>query len=209
MSYGIVIYFLLVSLVLAPACSSEEQVADTRYIVTDNDAGAVSIIFAEPRANGQYCIYRKDFAIGVEAPVGLLDLKASGDAQLLTERSVAADDLRRAVSSESVHTSYAFSAGTYALFPTATVCLAMFMAWAASHNATIGRAALLSCSASVALIGAAMNVSAEGRKKDTAAVNAVLSTEMYRADETLPRIQKVLTWLTTENSLPCRSRDVP
>ena len=189
-------------LLLTFACGGKPT-GDSRYIVTNNDAGAVAIIFAEPRDNGQYCIYRKDFALGNNAPVGPLDMQTNGDAKLLTARTVAVQDLRRAVQAESVYTSYTLSSVAYAIFPTATLCLATFTAWVASRNAALGRATLLLCAAGTTLIGTAFATEAEGDKQTSAAVDAVISPEMHRANETLPRIEKVLTWLVTENSLPC------
>lgn len=188
------------------ACGGKPT-GDSRYIVTNNDAGAVAIIFAEPRDNGQYCIYRKDFALGNNAPIGLLDMQASGDAQLLTPRTVAAQDLRRAVQAESVYTSYTLSSVAYAIFPTATLCLATFTAWVASRSTVLGRATLLLCAAGATFIGTAFATEAEGDKKTSAAVDAVISPAMHRANEVLPRIEKVLTWLVTENSLPCTDRE--
>ena len=193
---------VLLLLLLASACGDKPS-ADARYVVTDNDAGAVAIVFSEQRENGQYCVYRKDFAIGENASVGLLDMKASGDTQLLTPRTVNADDLRHAVQTESVYTSYTLSTVAYAVFPTATVCLATFTTWVATRNTAVGRATLLTCIAGMALIGTAFATEAEGKKQATDSVAAVLSPEMYHADETLPRVEKVLTWLVTENSLPC------
>ena len=193
---------ICLALLLASACG-DRRGGDANYVVTDNDAGAVAIVFAEQSDNGQYCVYRKDFAIGAHASIGSLDIKASGDARLLTPRTVDADDLRRAVQTESVYTSYTFSTVAYAVFPTATVCLATFTAWVATRSTTVGRATLLTCAAGTALIGTALATEAEGGKKTADSVNAVLAPEMHRADETLPRIEKVLTWLVTENSLPC------
>ena len=190
------------ALLLASACGDRPS-GDANYVVTDNDAGAVAIVFAEQSNNGQYCLYRKDFAIGTHNQLGSLDIKASSDAQLLTPRTVDADDLRRAVQTESVYTSYTFSTVAYAVFPTATVCLATFTAWVATRSTTVGRATLLTCAAGTALIGTALATEAEGEKKTAASVDAVLAPEMHRADETLPRIEKVLSWLVTENSLPC------
>ena len=192
----------LLLLSLASACG-DKPAADVHYVVTANDAGAVAIVFAEQRENGQYCVYRKDFAIGANTAVGSLDLQASGATQLLTPRTVAADDLRRAVQTESVYTSYTFSTVAYAVFPTATVCFATFTTWVATRNTAVGRATLLTCAASATLIGTAFATEAEGKKKATDAAEAVLSPDMHRADETLPRIEKVLNWLVTENSLPC------
>lgn len=192
----------LLLLLLILACGDRPN-GEVRYVVTDNDAGAVAIVFAEQRKNGQYCVYRKDFAIGANASVGLLDMQASGDAQLLTPRTVDSDDLRRAVQTESVYTSYTFSTIAYAVFPTSTVCLATFTAWVATRNTAVGRATLLTCAAGVSLIGTAFATEAEGKKQATGAVEAVLSPDMHRADETLPRVERVLTWLVTENSLPC------
>ncbi len=194
---------LVLLLTWLPSACGDKPSGKTDYVITDNDAGAVAIIFAAPRENGQYCIYRKDFAIGTNPTVSLLDVEASGDTQLLTPRTVAADDLRRAVQTESVYTSYTFSTVAYAVFPTATVCFAAFTAWVATRNAAVGRATLLTCSAGTALIGTAFVTEAEGSKEATDSVNAVLASEMHRANETLPRIEKVLTWLVTENSLPC------
>ena len=184
------------------ACGSKPT-GDSRYIVTNNDAGAVAIIFAEPRDNKQYCIYRKDFALDSDAPVGPLNMQTNGDAQLLTPRTIAIQDLRRAVQTESVHTTYTLSSVAYAIFPTSTLCLATFTAWVASRNASLGRATLLLCAAGATFIGAAFTSEAEGSKKVSAAVDAIISPEMHRANEILPRIEKVLTWLVTENSLPC------
>ena len=184
------------------ACGGKPT-GDSRYIVTNNDAGAVAIIFAEPRDNKQYCIYRKDFALGNNAPIGPLDMQTNGDAQLLTPRTVAAQDLRRAVQAKSVHNTYTLSSVAYAIFPTSTLCLAAFTAWVASRNTSLGRATLLLCAASTALIGTAFATEAEGAKQTSAVVDAVISPEMHRANEILPRVEKVLTWLVTENSLPC------
>ena len=194
--------YLLLSLLWIVACGSKPT-GKTGYIVSDNDAGTVSIMFAEPRANRQYCVYRKDFVVDTGSPVELLDLQARGDVQLLTPRTVAVDDLRHAVQAESVYTSNKFAAIAYAMFPTATVCFAAFTAWVASRNKMVGRATLLTCAASAALLGAATGTEAEGQRRTRTAVDAMLSPEMHRADETLPRMQRVLTWLATENSLPC------
>ena len=190
----------LVMLLLA--CAGEPS-SDTRYVVTNNDAGAVAIIFAEPRENGQYCVYRKEFAVGAKVSVGILNMEESGDAQLLTSHTIAADDLRRAVQAESAYTSYKFSAMAYAMFPTATLCLASFATWVASRHPALKRATVLTCAAGASLIGAVFATESQGTAEATAATNAVLSPEMHRADENLPRVEKVLGWLATENSLPC------
>ena len=187
---------------LVLACASEPP-SDARYVITDNDAGAVAVIFAEPRENRQYCIYRKDFAVGADIAVGLLAMKESADAQLLTSRTVAADDLLRAVQAESVYTSYKFSAAFYAVFPTATLCLATFAIWGASRHPAMKRATMLTCAAGASLVGLVLASESKGKVEATSAVNAILSPEMHRADETLPHVEKVLEWLVTENSLPC------
>ena len=196
------LWVALLLILLTSACGGRPS-GDARYVVTDNDNGSVGIVFAEQHANGQYCIYRKDFAIGANTSVGLLDMKASGGAELLTPRTIARKDLRHAVQTESVYTSYTFSTVAYAVFPTATVCLAAFTAWVATRHSAVGRATLLTCAAGTALIGTAFATEAEGNKQANDAVDAVLSPEMHRANETLPRVEKVLTWLVTENSLPC------
>ena len=192
----------LVMLLLVLACAGEPS-GDTRYVVTDNDAGAVAIIFADQRENGQYCVYRKDFAVGADTNVGLLDMKGSADARLLTSHTVAADDLRRAMKAESAYTSYKLSAVAYAVFPSATLCFAAFTTWVASRYLPLKRATMLTCAASMSLVGAAFASESKGETEATAAVNAILSPEMHRADENLPRVEKVLGWLATENSLPC------
>ncbi len=175
------------------------------YVVTDNDAGAAAVVFAEQRKNGQYCIYRRDFAIGTSAADGLLDVEVRGDAQLLTAQTVAADDLRRAVEAESVYTSYKFPAAAYALFPTATVCLATFTAWVASRHVALRRATVLTCAAGVSLVGAVLATEAVAAKESAATIDAILSPGIHRADDALPRVEKVLGWLVTENSLPCHA----
>ena len=192
---------LLTMVILLSACADVPSGDVQRIISRANNEDKVVALFATQQTNEQYCVYQNELATSAwrHDPAAAF---APATATLLTQHSVSADDLSEALLLESDHTSRAYNTAPAAFYPL-LVCGGSLASWPFVHKKFMPAIALLSCGAAALFIHRTATIQAEGDKIAHTSVEQLLANEIHDNDMGVHQLSRVLSWLVTENSLPC------
>ena len=194
-------YSFIVILVLS-ACADAPS-SDMQRIIRQADSGDTAVaLFATEQENEQYCVYQNEVTSQVltSNPTAAFAVET---ATLLTTHSVAADDLSAALLLESKHTSRAYNTAPSALYPLLLCAGSLVSLPIVRQKPWPASLALLSCGAAALFMRQAAMTTAAGERVARQSIEQLLAADTHTNDTMAQQLPRILSWLTTENSLPC------